>query len=104
MSHYSPDGFVIIKHEGTYYVFGGFNGGYAGSDYWRRNSGIVKVEKAGDYYLLHGHSGSTYAVHPDTEDKLHSYSVCVLLALLKANEGSEQIPFKQFLEEFEHDY
>lgn len=104
MSHYSPDGFVIIKHEGTYYVFGGFNGGYGGSDSWRRNSGIVKVEKAGDYYLLHGHSGSTYAVHPDTEDKLHSYSVCVLLTLLKANEGSEVIPFKQFLEEFEHDY
>lgn len=101
MSNYSPDGFVIIKYKETYYVFGSFNGGYLGSDSWRRNSGIVKVEKAGDYYLLHGHTGSTYAVHPDMEDKLNSYGVCVLLTLLKANEGSEQIPFKQFLEEFE---
>lgn len=101
MSHYYPDGFNIIKHEETYYVFGGFNSGFAGSDAWRRNSGIVKVEEADGYYLLHGRSGSTYGVHPITEDRLNGFAAVNLSAQLRFNEGSKIIPFKQFLEEFE---
>lgn len=64
---YTPDKWVILKLKNDdqiiYKVMGGWQGGYLGNDSWRVNSGITKVEVDNDYYLFHGHSGSTYKCH-----------------------------------------
>lgn len=63
---YNPDGWLVIKINGTdphYRVFGTWYGGYLGSDSWRMNSGITKVTEDGDYYLFEGTSGSIYRCH-----------------------------------------
>jgi hypothetical protein len=61
---YKPDKWLILKIDGKsqslYKVFGAWSGGYTGSDNWRMNSGIVKVEKSGNYWLFYGTSGSVY--------------------------------------------
>lgn len=61
---YKPDRWVILKintDKGVLYkVMGGWFGGYLGSDNWRINSGITKVEIEGDVYKFHGSSGSVY--------------------------------------------
>ena len=81
MSTYTPNEWVVIKvrdfddnlnDKFIYRVFGGWWGGYLGSDTWRLNSGILKAEKV-DYYDarhpdaviidFHGYSGSIYRVN-----------------------------------------
>jgi len=60
---YHPDKWLLIKIGGTdphYRVFGSWSGGYLGSDEWRMNSGIVRVEEDDEYYYFYGHSGSQY--------------------------------------------
>ena len=80
MSTYTPNEWVVIKvrdfddnlnDKFIYKVFGGWWGGYLGSDTWRLNSGITKAEKV-EYYDarhpdaviidFHGYSGSIYRV------------------------------------------
>jgi hypothetical protein len=67
MSDYTPDRWVVIKittdKEMLYKVFACWFGGFAGSDSWQMNSGIVKVELVDDYYEFHGTSGSVYRCH-----------------------------------------
>jgi hypothetical protein len=74
---YHPDNWVILKietqpetnetqDETIYKVLGGWSGGYLDGDSWRMNSGIVSHERDGDYWLFHGHSGSVYRCHADT--------------------------------------
>mgnify|MGYP000945522004 CR=1 FL=1 len=61
--NYTPDSWVILKIAGNdphYRVLGGWSGSYLYGTSWRMNSGIVKVEDAGDYFIFHGSSGSTY--------------------------------------------
>lgn len=69
MTVYNPDKWMIIRmidNGGTHYrVFGSWYGGYLGSDSWRMNSGITKVEIEDDYYLFSGSSGSVYRCHKD---------------------------------------
>ena len=64
MTEYTPDNWVVIRmtNEGkTFYkVLAGWSGGYLDGNSWRMNSGITKVEEAGDYWIFHGASGSTY--------------------------------------------
>lgn len=60
---YHPDKWLLIKIGGTdphYRVFGAWSGGYLGSDEWRMNSGIVRVEEDDKHYYFYGHSGSQY--------------------------------------------
>jgi hypothetical protein len=60
---YRPEQWVLIKITGTdphYRVFGSWRGGFATSDEWRLNSGIVRVEEDNDFYYFYGHSGSCY--------------------------------------------
>ena len=63
MSLYNPDKWMLIKIGGTdphYRVFGSWSGGYIGSDEWRMNSGIVRVEEDEENYRIYGSSGSCY--------------------------------------------
>lgn len=70
MSEHHPDSWVIVKIKQPdqpvlYKVLGGWSGGYLDGDSWRMNSGIVKVEKNGDYFDFYGDSGSVYKCHKD---------------------------------------
>lgn len=61
-----PNKWVILELDvdpTIYKVFAMWYGGYLDGDSWRLNSGITKVEKDGEYYLFHGHSGSVYKCH-----------------------------------------
>lgn len=60
----TPDKWIIIKigdDEGlAYKVFASFYGGYLGSNSWKMNSGITKVEEDDKSFMFHGHSSSVY--------------------------------------------
>lgn len=58
---YKPDYWVLLKVGDYYKVFGSWLGGYLGSDSWRLNSGIDKVEEDEEYYHFIGFSGSVYS-------------------------------------------
>lgn len=63
MSEYFPDRWKIVKITGIsphYRVFGSWYGGFAGSDSWRMNSGIISVTEADNIYIFKGDSGSEY--------------------------------------------
>jgi len=70
MSDYTPDRWVVVKittdKETLYKVFACWYGGYAGSDSWQMNSGIVKVELVDNYYEFYGYSGSVYHCHKNS--------------------------------------
>lgn len=69
MSEYHPDNWVIIKFNGPdphYRVLAGWSGGYATSDSWRMNSGIVRHEFDGEYWRFYGSTGSCYVCHVDS--------------------------------------
>lgn len=62
---YTPDKWVVItitsKTGQTHQrVLAGWYGGWAGSDSWKMNSGITKVEEQDEYYDFYGESGSVY--------------------------------------------
>lgn len=62
-----PDRWVVVKlDDGLYKVFASYYGGYLGSDSWRLNSGISKVEEKEKHYDFHGYSGSIYRCHKET--------------------------------------
>ena len=70
MTSYIPNNWVVIKvnlidGEPLYKVLAGWSGSYMEGSSWQLNSGIVKVEDDGDYYLFHGNSGSIYKCHKD---------------------------------------
>jgi hypothetical protein len=61
---YSPDNWVMLKitHENgfIYKILATWYGGFAGSDYWKLNSGVTRVEETDHGYLFYGSSGSIY--------------------------------------------
>lgn len=67
MSEYLPDRWVVLeftKGDATIRkLFGGWYGGYTGSDSWKLNSGITNIRIDGDKYEFDGYSGSTYICH-----------------------------------------
>ena len=72
MSDYQPDRWVVVKIIDTseeyppiYKVFACWYGGYAGSDSWKLNSGIIKVTLEEYVYSFEGSSGSVYECHKD---------------------------------------
>ena len=70
MITYNPDKWVVVKIDGNgrspiYKVFACWYGGYAGSDSWTLNSGIISVSREGNIYSFEGSSGSTYKCHTD---------------------------------------
>jgi hypothetical protein len=70
MNTYTPDVWVVLEFNTpelatpTRKVFGGWYGGYTGSDSWKLNSGItaVRIDDQG-HYEFDGYSGSTYHCH-----------------------------------------
>jgi hypothetical protein len=66
MSEYTPDKWLMIKltHrlDGVvhYRIFGVWYGGFAGSDYWKMNSGVTQVTEDEYGYHFSGVSGSVY--------------------------------------------
>jgi len=65
MSEYIPDKWVMLEfiRDGEPYgkkVFGGWYGGYLGSDSWKLSSGVVGIEDRDDYWEVTNHSGSIY--------------------------------------------
>jgi hypothetical protein len=70
MNEYNPSVWVMLKftHQGqtVYKILAGWSGGYLDGDSWQLNSGCVKVEQDGDYYLFHGSSGSVYRCHKNS--------------------------------------
>ena len=69
---------VKVKNDGeTFYkIFGSWSGGYLDGDYWRLNSGIIRVESEGDKFKFFGASGSVYEVKKDAYGSTgYGYSV-----------------------------
>lgn len=68
---YNPDAWVIIKittkkHGVVYKLLTGWYGGFAGSDSWRLNSGIEKINLLNNnHYQIVGFSGTVYEVNPN---------------------------------------
>ena len=68
MLEYTPDRWIVLEFtygdKVTRKLFGGWYGGYTGSDSWKLNSGIVGVRiNYGTEYEFDGASGSTYYCH-----------------------------------------
>lgn len=72
MTTYHPDKWAIIKivmkdtGETLYKVMGSWYGGFGGSNSWKLNSGIEKIEKIDGFFHYHGYSGSVYVCHEST--------------------------------------
>lgn len=73
---YNPDVWTVvqIKNKDTgkrlYKLLAGWYGGFTGSDSWRLNSGITKIQKSPDnenVYQVYGFSGSLYSCHKNAE-------------------------------------
>ena len=73
---YNPDVWAIVKihnkdtGKNLHKLLAGWYGGYTGSDTWRMNSGITKIEphsEETEVLCVHGFSGSVYNCHKNTE-------------------------------------
>ena len=67
MKEYIPDNWVVIKfHDEPHYkILAGWSGGYLSGNSWRMNSGITRVEDAGEYYKFYS-KGSVYSCHKES--------------------------------------
>lgn len=67
MKEYMPDNWVVIKfHDEPHYkILAGWSGGYLSGSEWRMNSGITRVEDAGEYYKFYS-AGSVYSCHKES--------------------------------------
>lgn len=96
------DNWVIVKitrPEGVVHkVLAGFHGGYLHGDSWRMNSGILKVEREGDYFLFHGQSGSIYVCHKDAQ-RLSGATAGIYDSLVK--QAAEKNIIVEIVNEFE---
>lgn len=96
MNQYQPDEWVIVKMmnmagDAVYKLFGSWRGGYVSGDEWRLNSGIVKVEKEGSKYFIHGNSGSIYTVHENGYGIRSPYNNSVLAGFKRDLQGMMEI-------------
>jgi hypothetical protein len=86
MSEYTPDVWVVLEFDRPDLekplrkVFGGWYGGYTGSNSWKLNSGItnVRIDDQG-HYEFDGYSGSTYYCH------FNNYHMSSLMQSVLAN-------------------
>ena len=85
----TPDKWIVIKIDNDgeilYKVFASWYGGYLGSDSWRVNSGIVKVEEDEKYFRFYGFSGSCYQCAKGTYGT-NMYSQGVLSNIIESAE------------------
>lgn len=82
-----PDGYVILKLEDgkdtIYKLFSCWYGGYLDSDTWRLNSGITKITKENDYYIVEGNTDTVYKIWEGNSIKLSNYCSAILDELLE---------------------
>ena len=95
VSEYTPDRWMIVKitnkNVSHYRVFACWYGGFAGTDSWQMNSGIVSVTLDEDgYYHFKGSSGSIYHCHRKTYG-ISGYGASVLARMSKST-TIEQLP------------
>lgn len=108
---YTPDAWVIVKLTGNklpstqYRVLAGWYGGYGGSDCWKLNSGITKIEDCDTRYEFHGASGSVYSCIKDAERFTGLMSSIYAGYVADNNEdiSIEHIPMSEFLSSFSAD-
>lgn len=90
-----PHDWVVIKitFQGSviHKVFAAWRGGYAGSDSWSLNSGILAVEVIPPMIVFYGNSGSQYFCHKSKYGIRGSYNNGVLHRLLD-QDGVEVMP------------
>jgi hypothetical protein len=83
----TPERWVIIKipneTEIIYKVFATWAGGYLGSDRWKLNSGIVRVEEDEEYFYFFGYSGSCYKCRKGAYGFMTSYGSGILDGIIK---------------------
>ena len=96
MSSYTPDRWVMLQITseklGTIHkIFAGWYGGFAGSDEWRMNSGVIDARLVDGLYEFEGQSGSTYFCHANNNG-MSSYMYSVL------TKWREQMPHVEFKE------
>lgn len=70
--NYSPDVWVVLKivvPDTTIYkvLAGWYSSGLMGSDSWKINSGITKIEETDTAFNVYGHSGSMYVCYKHKE-------------------------------------
>ena len=83
-----PDGYVIIRFPNDdYRVFGGYYGGYLGSDTWRLNSGCASAKLDDKGWFVYGNSGSIYFVGTENYGNLPSYCTSVADEYCEKNGG-----------------
>ena len=97
MSHYTPDVWVVLEFttpaEITRKVFAGWYGGFAGSNSWQLNSGIVSTHRNGDWLEFTGYSGSVYRCHTNNYH-MSSLMHGVLANWLKSADSQGDIQIK----------
>ena len=100
----TPDRWVIIKiledNKIFYKVYGTWAGGYLGSDRWKMNSGIDKIEEDNDYYYFIGFSGSCYKCHKKTYGTITSFGLGILNDFIDKSNGKSIVLNENELESF----
>ena len=88
---YAPDVWVIVEISGSkvenspyHRVLAGWYGGFTGSDEWKMNSGITQIIDKGNWYEIHGHSGSIYNCNKQVE-RLSSYTGSIFSSYAEKN-------------------
>ena len=73
MADYVPDRWVLVEFQSEKIgkvkkIFGGWYGGYMGSDWWKLSSGVLENQVAGndESFLSPQESGSTYQVYKNS--------------------------------------
>lgn len=91
---YSPDGWILVKIEGTdphYRVFGSWAGGFLDGDQWRLNSGVTGVVEDDDYYYFYGTSSSVYRCSKESYGRLTGYNTNVINGYCDKSQGTMMI-------------
>ena len=106
---YAPDVWVIVEISGNkvknspyHRVLAGWYGGFAGSDSWQMNSGITQIIDKGDYYEIHGDSGSVYNCGKVVE-RFSGYTQSVYAGFVEQNNDDiavKQIDIADILERY----
>lgn len=111
MSQYTPDVWVIVElsgnkvqeRDGRYHrILAGWYGGYLGSDSWKMNSGITRIIDKGNYYEIHGHSGSIYNCGKEIE-RFSGYTQSIYQSFTEQNSDEisvKQVEMKDILEQY----
>lgn len=100
MNVYTPEAWELIRtKDGEFFIFGAWAGGFASSDHWRRNSGVVSYKEEDNYIDFVGHTGSVYRCNK-AKGRMTFFNTGTLNEMLEVNKGSRLVSLKEFKEEF----